>query len=441
MVQQIINVGSAPNDGTGDPLRIAAGKVNANFAELYDPNTLTVRKRLAQGSQTVLYVSPVSPMTNAIGGNDSIGFGLVVTSGRWQNGPVSQPQYWNTVVSLGLNFQSNGGLTPLNPSMPIPRIAIEGKFTQGPSTPFISEFHLVSMLNPGVFPEYRGISAVVPHDPAFWRTHTETYMRSGRTLFADGLSSPRVHFDFRTQNNPVIELISANNNGVKIQQHANGTPWLLQFNAACNRLLSLPHIDSRDRLRISQPLTVLGGPMSVGAFGLSTGIEANFTNAQPNSYLLYIYNSTAVTGRMFASFLSSPVAGPLSSVLRNTTAGGQAGYKATVTNGVSFLEFEDLGQARRFAWRFDAVAGRLSLDDGQEGAAAARTAMSVNHARMQVEFNTAPRLPSFTVATLPSPVTVGAGALAMCTNETGGATVVFSDGTRWRRVTDRQIAA
>ena len=35
MPQQIINIGTLPNDGTGDPLRIAYQKANANFTELY----------------------------------------------------------------------------------------------------------------------------------------------------------------------------------------------------------------------------------------------------------------------------------------------------------------------------------------------------------------------------------------------------------------------
>jgi hypothetical protein len=35
MTQQVINVGSSPSDGTGDPLRTAGGKINANFTELY----------------------------------------------------------------------------------------------------------------------------------------------------------------------------------------------------------------------------------------------------------------------------------------------------------------------------------------------------------------------------------------------------------------------
>lgn len=52
-----------------------------------------------------------------------------------------------------------------------------------------------------------------------------------------------------------------------------------------------------------------------------------------------------------------------------------------------------------------------------------------------------PRVPSFTVAGLPSASTAGAGAIAYCSNETGGAVLVFSDGTNWKRVTDRATAS
>ena len=50
-----------------------------------------------------------------------------------------------------------------------------------------------------------------------------------------------------------------------------------------------------------------------------------------------------------------------------------------------------------------------------------------------------PQLPSYLVSTLPS--SVSAGDLALCTNETGGATVVFFDGTNWRRMADRAVAS
>ena len=36
MAKQIINTGTAPNSGTGDPLRSAFTKINENFTELYD---------------------------------------------------------------------------------------------------------------------------------------------------------------------------------------------------------------------------------------------------------------------------------------------------------------------------------------------------------------------------------------------------------------------
>jgi hypothetical protein len=47
---------------------------------------------------------------------------------------------------------------------------------------------------------------------------------------------------------------------------------------------------------------------------------------------------------------------------------------------------------------------------------------------------------SYTVATLPS-VSTYAGSMIYVSNETGGATIAFSDGTNWRRVQDRNIVS
>jgi hypothetical protein len=43
MAKQIINLGTAANDGSGDPLRTAFTKINANFTELYATTTSPVR--------------------------------------------------------------------------------------------------------------------------------------------------------------------------------------------------------------------------------------------------------------------------------------------------------------------------------------------------------------------------------------------------------------
>ena len=49
MAKQTINVGSAPNDGTGDQLRDALIKVNENFDELYNFKIKNIAPTLPHG--------------------------------------------------------------------------------------------------------------------------------------------------------------------------------------------------------------------------------------------------------------------------------------------------------------------------------------------------------------------------------------------------------
>ena len=52
-----------------------------------------------------------------------------------------------------------------------------------------------------------------------------------------------------------------------------------------------------------------------------------------------------------------------------------------------------------------------------------------------------PRVPSFPKASLPAAATAGAGGTIYVTDDVGGAVLAFSDGTSWRRVTDRAVIA
>jgi hypothetical protein len=56
MAKQTINVGTTPNDGTGDALRNAFDKTNSNFTELYDgkQNTLTLTTTGTSGASTLV---------------------------------------------------------------------------------------------------------------------------------------------------------------------------------------------------------------------------------------------------------------------------------------------------------------------------------------------------------------------------------------------------
>jgi hypothetical protein len=66
--------------------------------------------------------------------------------------------------------------------------------------------------------------------------------------------------------------------------------------------------------------------------------------------------------------------------------------------------------------------------------------LRVNQTEDGLEYvdNTLLPFPEFTVATAPDP-TLSAGRMIMVTDEVGGYIPAFSDGTNWRRVTDRNI--
>lgn len=55
MVKQVIGVGAAANDGTGDPVRNAMVKINSNFTELYDNQFSGLYSDLTQRPTSLLF--------------------------------------------------------------------------------------------------------------------------------------------------------------------------------------------------------------------------------------------------------------------------------------------------------------------------------------------------------------------------------------------------
>ena len=68
MAKQLINRGSAANDGTGDNLRAGAAKVNANFDEIYgalgDGTTLLSGTYVTTGATQILTNKSLDGATN-----------------------------------------------------------------------------------------------------------------------------------------------------------------------------------------------------------------------------------------------------------------------------------------------------------------------------------------------------------------------------------------
>ena len=109
MAKQVILVGSAPNDNTGDFMRDAFIKVNANFDELYSDDAGDVDSVNGQTGTVVLDSDDVSEgSTNLYDqtvsitdsyGIDSSGtypnFTLEVSGTVDQNGLASELKYWS----------------------------------------------------------------------------------------------------------------------------------------------------------------------------------------------------------------------------------------------------------------------------------------------------------------------------------------------------------
>ncbi len=112
--------------------------------------------------------------------------------------------------------------------------------------------------------------------------------------------------------------------------------------------------------------------------------------------------------------------------VRNTGGAGGAVFRAIDDSSGADWKFKTTG-AGTFKLRDEANStDRLELYPGADGAIAFRG---------PVQFS------SHSVATLPPAAAAGAGAMVFVSDESGGAVMAFSDGTDWRRVTDRAVVS
>jgi hypothetical protein len=65
--QEIINIGTSPNDGQGDPLRTAFAKINNNFTSLFNTTFSTsTAYSVGNSANQVIYTAPVATFTQAM---------------------------------------------------------------------------------------------------------------------------------------------------------------------------------------------------------------------------------------------------------------------------------------------------------------------------------------------------------------------------------------
>ena len=111
MAQQTINVGAAPNDGTGTPLRTAFQYTNSNFSELYTAVGPSGNNIVVPGSATITGDLTVRT-TGLVVGSTATGIGITPNtwSGAWKAAQVGRLTLGNATTDslIGHNFYNDG---------------------------------------------------------------------------------------------------------------------------------------------------------------------------------------------------------------------------------------------------------------------------------------------------------------------------------------------
>lgn len=231
--------------------------------------------------------------------------------------------------------------------------------------------------------------------------------------------------------------------GTRYRFASNNTALTQQLNAAGNAYISLPYIDNFDNLVFTRPL-FQQTPIATNLLGVRAAYTVFATSGQAEDTAIFVACPAIASGDFYGQKVVGNVAGRLAQQVYNSGLGSSC-LDLQVQQGAGNdcqLSFSNIGGGT-VSWTI----GYDNSDADKMKIEASRRTVG-NAAALFVEFDPAknisyfakpPKLPSYVVAALPSAVTVGAGALAFCTDETGGAVPVFSDGSDWRRMTDRAV--
>ncbi|WP_439539459.1 hypothetical protein [Sphingomonas sp.] len=284
---------------------------------------------------------------------------------------------------------------------------------------------------------YRPITAFAPWTDAHKDSDSSLSLQGAFFDMKNGSGTSIISWNFRgaLAATKVVSLHSK----VQFQHAGNGFPWLSQTNAAASGQLNMPYVNGSNGYTFDRDIYMSAGSVLTNPLGIQSLLTLNGTSGFATGARLVYLSTNSVTGSVtgFEAELSASTRFEGFKV-RNTHASGNAGGRI-VGNGNLYFDLFRETDYHAIGLRLK-TNGDFTIGKGEQGSEVAN-AIVIPYATMQVQFQYPPKLPSYTVAGLPNPTTVAAGAQAFCTNETGGAVPVFSDGTDWRRVTDRTIAA
>jgi len=213
MSQQNINYGTTPNDGTGDTLRNAAIKINANFSETYQTGSLAY----TQANNASSFANSAYTLANNITGvnitqNTNITSAQSYANGAFTAANVSQAidNTQNTDIISAQSF-ANGAFTAANVSQAIDN-------TQNTNISSAQSFAN------GAFSAANSAAQTIPQN-AQTGDYTLTLSDAGDFIYYNGSQNTTLYIpttaNVAFSNGAVIMIVSQTSSGANVTINAN----------------------------------------------------------------------------------------------------------------------------------------------------------------------------------------------------------------------------
>lgn len=375
-------------------------------------------------SKVALEFVPPAGMINSIGGNDAVPSLLFNNIIRWTSGPVSQPNYFDTITGLGVNITPS--LTRSNTSVTAGIGAgafyIESAFVQpggGSGTSKAVEFNWdVIFTNES---RARPLSIYAPADLTEYGQYSVVGIQAAIFNINDGELNQRIKMDFPTgkivmtgpgtgvDGHPLFTFFT-NNRVVAEQQNAAGTAFL-----------PLWYRDNFDNMYMNgggiyavleTKETPFGGGAAKAAISWNVpvgaaeqAVEQVFGPAVEGDFYSYRYQGAA-TGRLIDQLYNNGTGATIVELQGLTGNGNDLLTSYAVAGGTSWTTGVDNSDGDCFVVE---ASFRTTGDATQQF-------FKCNPINGVTLFLKPPRLIPRTFATLPAAGTVGPGSLAYCTD-------------------------
>jgi hypothetical protein len=333
----------------------------------------------------------------------------------------------NTVFRWGYNVNAAGGL--VNAGEPSCSWVVETCYYADGVNPFV-ETHWTFTDSTGT--ERRLMSFNVPHDGANGTPIGFFQIDELKFLAFDGTPCVRWNLANNSADFESAFRFTAmqNNYAVLRQSNADGTSYL-----------NLPFITDGDCLRISQPIHAAGPRAGAAAPNPGTFLTVQPLTAIDGDAILFL-QGPSVTGALTGTQTVATATTGLRHYMLNASSapGADAGDEFLVIGATAGDPYTQYGVNGATTFRIGidnsdadkfkvSASGTLGTDD----------VLSADPINRNVTFTRPPMVPGYTVAGAPGASTYGAGSMIYVSDEAGGAVLAFSDGSDWRRVTDRAV--